>query len=307
MEVVNFFKFITSKRPEYTMVDAITKGYSVPANSGSTVDDETLSINGLFTTKHKIPNFPDIKSYKSYIDSEVEDFYYVFDASDMRSASYLADIYGCEDYSTMVRLVKYKSGIEIPSLKRKPESPYDIDNITEVDFSYNENIEGIILKLCQTYLRDLSEDDYEDIGQTLNDSDSSLDADEFKAAMDDNLDNFIEYLHTLSQEWCPQKIQILHDYLFDCFRSVAEYQADEHNSRFSLECDDESEYCNIKYVTCEWPLVYLHLSTENISSEEPEFKDGYDKITNGQTEASEGLRSEYVAQYFEKYPIGVDK
>jgi hypothetical protein len=309
MEVKNFFKFITSKRPEYTMVDAVTKGYSVPADSGSTVDNETLSINGLFTTKKGHPNYPKIKSYKSYSDSELEDFYYVFDVSDTRSASYLADIYGCDDYATMVRLIKFKSGIETLSLKQKPESPYDIDDITEIEFNYGDkNIDELISTLCKNYLSDLDDDDYEEIGRILTDSDDSLDVEDFKYSLSNgDLSNFFEYLHTLSEEWCPHKISTLHDYLFDCFRAVAEYEADVYNKRFSLECDENSDYCNIERVDYKWPFVYLHLYTNidehDMRSDEPEFRNQYDNITNAQAEASEGLSYKYIAEYFEKYPI----
>jgi|LauGreDrversion4_2_1035121.scaffolds.fasta_scaffold65783_5 hypothetical protein len=305
MEVKNFFKFITSKRPEYTMVDAVTKGYSVPVNSGSTVDNETLSINGLFTTKNEIRNFPNIKSYKSYSDSEVEDFYYVFDVSDTRSASYLADIFGCDDYSTMIRLIKLKSGIETLSLKKRPESPYEIDNIKEIEFRHGDNIEELVLTLCKNYLSDLSDDDYEQIGSILTDSDDSLDVEDFKQSFSSgDLYNFLEYLHILSEEWCPDKIGILHDYLFDCFCSVAEYESDIYNKRFNLECDENSDYCNIERVDFKWPFVYLHLYTDgDMRSDEPEFRNQYDNITNAPSEAKEGLSYKYVAEYFEKYPI----
>lgn len=310
MNVMNFFKFIASKKPEYNaekVIDIITKGYSVPVNDESVADPETLKVDGLLTTNNSIPNFPDVRSYKLYSNGVISDYYYTFNMTDRRSVSYLADVYGCDDYNTIVRMMKYKSGIEEPSLKQKPDNPYEIDDITEITSFYGSH-ENVVLDFCKNYLNGrLDDEDKEEITRILEDADDE-DYESFEYAMETNLHSFLEYLHMLNKDWCPHSIQVLHDYLFDCFRASAEYEADMDNLRFYIQCNDadESTDCNIEHVSYNWPFVSLHLSLNNTYGSEPEFSDDYnDGISTAQTIAQGGLSVKYVEEYFKKYPIDV--
>lgn len=307
MNVINFFKFIASKRPDEYGIDkavgAMNGGFSVPADENSSIDPDTFVMNGLLTTKEPpIHNFPDIRSYKKYNNDNLEDFYYVFDMNDRLSTVYLSDIYG-GNHSAIARLMKYKAGIENPSLKQKPESPNEIDDITEVTINDGEEQ---ILAFCRNYLNDLSEKEYKWIKISL--EDDYMDDEDFKDALDDDFDRVIYILNKITtSSWCPDKVSFLHDYLFDCFRSVAEYESNIKNLNFDLVCNGISEFCNIKDVTFNWPLVYIHLDVSVIFpgglNDEPEFNYGRWDNTGAVDIAEKGLSYKYIIEYFKKYPI----
>ena len=304
MNVLSFFKFIADKRPEqYGMeetVKLLTGGYTTPVNDESTINTDTLAIDGVFTTNESIPNYPNVKGYKVFNHSLLEDFYYVFDMTDRNSASYFASIYDCRDTDTMIRLVKHKAGLEKITLKRKPEASYLFDDFNDVGL--NNGVEEILLDMCQRYLEDLDEEDLDDINGAL--QEEGYDVEDFKHSLLSNLTGLMEYLDILKKSWSPRKIDILHEYLVDCFGAVAEFQADNENKNFYLQCSESDYNCTIEHVSFKWPLVYVHLIMDDENKNyEPEFRNDYDSLTDAETTLRSGLSNDIIKKYLELYPI----
>lgn len=308
MNVANFFKFIASKKPnEYSINQAfgyMNDGYNIPADENSSINPDTFMMNGLFTTKEPTGyDFPNTLRYRKYYENQLEDFYFVFDMSNSQSASLLADLYGYEDMEALICSLKHKAGIEEPILRKEALNPNYMYDITDIVFKSDED--GV-MTFCQNYLNDLDENDYEVINLKMNKH--GYDDDDFKYDLENgNSYEFLNYLNELIDEsGLPHKVHNLHNYLFDCFQSVAEYVTNLYNSNKPHECRrQESGNCNIEYLSFKWPLVYVHLNIEDKDIYLPEYSsDSYDKVIDVKWLLQSGkLSDHYIEEYFEKYPI----
>jgi hypothetical protein len=306
MNVANFFKFIASKKPnEYSINQAfgyMTDGYNIPADENSSIDPDKFIMNGLFTTKEPTEyEFPNTLGYKKYNENELEDFYFVFDMSNSQSASLLADLYGYKDMESLISTLKHKAGIEEPILRKEALNPNYMYDITDIVFKSDED--GV-MTFCQNYLKDLDENDYEVINFLMNKH--GYDDDDFKYDLENsNSYEFLNYLNELIDELdLPYKVYNLHNYLFQCFQSVAEYVINRHNSKKPHECGNINGDCNINHLSFKWPLVYVHLNITYKDIHQPVYGSVYDKVIDVKWLLQSGKLSDYyIEQYFEKYPI----
>jgi hypothetical protein len=303
MNVMNFFKFIATKKPEYGGEEAlskITKGYVIPVNDNSVVDLENFTVNGLITKNSRVNDyFKGVKFYREYNNNELVRQYTTYDINDRGAMSYLADIFGCDDTNSFIRHMEElsESGGKstTPVLRQKPRYS-NFNNILDFDISYDA-IE-LLQEFCTNYLGDLSDSECETIAEIL-----GTEVGDFEGLADYNLSDFFDSLHELDDDWrTPSDVNVLHDYLLNCFISVSQYQADINNRSFSFECQYPNDECNIEYFQMKGSTIYIHTDPE-FGGDEPMYNTESEKFVSDEEEAKEGLRYEYLKEYFEKYPI----
>jgi hypothetical protein len=308
MNVINFFKFIEGKKPEYNTEKAIlnvkAKGFSTPINSESTVNPENYKMNGWFTNDKLNGDYEDsIRYSRKYIDGEMVDYNVRVDLSTIYGRVFLDAVYTPPNVDLVVRRFKMigENRTE-PYLNEKPRD--DVRDFKHLSFQRQKSQdEHFFFNFLSSVFETFSNQDWEWIKETFGDN--------FKEALESR---DIEWLNEMIEESYseytgPYQMNSLYRYLSELYGSVAEYMADSANYTFDGDC--AGDYGNIVGVTVKWPYATLHLNvgdtiqkeTDDIDPVEAEYNSSYDLISPQDIIENHGLRFDVIKKYIEMYPF----
>jgi len=312
MKVYDFFKFISDKRPKYHISEwgpKIMKGtikHLKPVRGESEIDYENYKVSGRF-------EYGDDDSYKEVAifgdNSELKSSYIECDLSTYKGFQIFKSIYGTITKSDYVlwkafKVLSKENELELQKIVSDIDEDEEILSVDSFNFEkYPTELINLIRNVLTTKLTeqnyiDIKQNDNLDMKQLLNHDDGMVLLTVLSSAQ-------------YARNSYPQIVINLVDYVYNCFRSCAQYDADDLNSSWfdgtAPESFDDSNNIERADVS-RFPYVKLILSGNELT---PYFN--YDKQLVSFTDVNDGVRiGSYrrkgvdvglINYYLEKYPF----
>jgi hypothetical protein len=312
MNVIDFFKFIESKRPKYNAGKSIanykSNRFSTPLNSLSKIDPETFEMNGWFTNDILNARYEHSALYNRYYDNgKLIKYEVVVNLKSIYGEVFLESTYiDCEVGAVIRRFKMMGEGRTEPFLNENPKR--EISNFHFLNFERDGGeSRDFFVKFLINFFNEMDGSDIKWIEENVEPG--------VREALDyEDIEWLCEIINQCynshgDRPWQTTRMQF---YLEKVFGSAAEYQIDEANNFFDGESGVRRG--NINDVNVKWPFAHINIRINDVEeyernrdeTVEPEWDSEVSFYNHDEVIGVQGLKFNPIRKYIEMYPFKLE-